>query len=209
MRNKFSLTVIFALFLILFLSTTTRVNAESEPTKGYSLGVKTYSIQSISFKKYEITSEHGLPEIVFAEYASETKAVYPAPKDKIPADAAGIVKKCQSALEGNIDRIINAQQENEAVRNYLSADNKIALFKKEDYLYLINSPREQTVQIEPSTGNVIAEFRSREIAINENSSFCLYITFIYSKDGVNKIIISAIRLKSVPGIYKFDSVKGH
>ncbi|MFH1440950.1 MAG: hypothetical protein ABIH18_02760 [Candidatus Omnitrophota bacterium] len=160
--------------------------------------MKTYFIQVIPFKKYEITQKQDMLEIVFAEYASQAKAVYPAPKDKISADAADIVKKCQSALEGNIDRIITAQQENESVRNYLSAGNKIALFKKEDYLSLINNPREQTVQIGPVAGSVIAEFRSREIEINESEKLCIYLTFLckIEKMSVVKIIISAVKLGS-------------
>ncbi len=193
-QDKISLYVFSLLFLILFLSGTICASAESQSTKGFSFDIKSYSIQIIPFQRYEIPAEQNTPEIVFAEYASQAKAVYPAPKDKIPANAADIVKKCQSALEDNIDRIITAQQKSEAVRSYLSNNNKIALFKKEDYLYLINNPREKTVQIEPDTGNIIAEFRSKEITINENNSFCIYITFIYGKDSVNKIIISAIKL---------------
>lgn len=196
--NKSNFSITFLLFLILFLSTTTCVNAENKPTKGYSLNMKTYFIQVIPFKKYEIPPKQGMPEIVFVEYASEAKVIYPAPKDKVPANAADIMKKCQSALEDNIDRIITVQQENEAVRRYLSEDNKIAFFKKEDYLSLINNPREQTVQIEPVTGSVIAEFRSREIEINENEKLCIYLTFLCKIDKVpvDKIIISAVKLES-------------
>lgn len=193
-QDKIYLCISSLFFLILFLSGTICASAEIPPTKGFSFDIKTYSIQIIPFQKYEIPAEQNKQEIVFAEYGSQAKVVYPAPKDKIPANAADIVKKCQLALENNIDIIITAQRENEAVRNYLSDDNKIALFKKEDYLQLINNPREKTVQIEPDTGSIIAEFRSKEIAINENSPFCIYITFIYGKDSVNKIIISAIKL---------------
>lgn len=189
--------IVFTIVSALCLSATNRSNAEIPSGKGYSLDLKTYSIQTIPFARYEIPAGKNPSKIIFAEYAEEAKTIYPAPNDKILADAADRIKKCRADLEANIETIINAQQENAGIKNYLSDGSKIPLFKKTDYLRLIDNPREQTVQIAPTGDYIIAEFRSKEITVEKDRLFCIYITFIYDIEfeyAANKIIISAVRL---------------
>lgn len=190
--NITALHLLILIFVLIIYPSTIK----AETIKPFTLKTESYSIQLIPFERYEIHGEGDGPAIIFAQYGSEAKIVYPAPEDKIPGNASEIIKKCQVALQENIDKIMNTQQKNEAVKRYLSLDGKAPLFKKDDYLRLINNPREQTVQREAWTGNPVAEFRSQEIAAGRDNYLCRYLTFIYNRNNnlLNKIIISVVSL---------------
>ncbi|MBI3601497.1 MAG: hypothetical protein HY209_01175 [Candidatus Omnitrophica bacterium] len=157
-----------------------------------------YHIQPLAFKAYEDVSDITKIPIVFSKYGQEAKLVYPAPKENTIRETSVIMKKCREALSRNVERIVKTQKENKAVHDYLTLKDKVPALNKEDFLRIVDDPREATFQRDPATNKAVAEFRSKEFPINKNMAFCIYITFIcsYEQSTVEKIILSAVKLES-------------
>ena len=186
----FYITILTAMFVFCEICL-----AEGKPT----LVVKTYTREVIPFERHEVDSTKDGAKIIVAEYGSITTVVYPAPKETIPQDEKAIIRKCRESLEKNIDDILKVQNENGRVKYYLTINSSISAFNKKDYLNLVDSPAEKNIQIDPKTKKVTAEFRSKEFPIDEDRSFCVYITFIYDPgiERIEEIVLSVEGLISV------------
>lgn len=194
MENQ-KLPAAFSIFIIpLFLIAGILISYAEQP----SVSLKTYAIKPISFNGYETASDiAGIP-IIFSEYGKTVKVSYPAPKETVIQDPSSITKNCREILRKNIDKIAQVETQNSAVKDYLTFENKIPLLNKEVLLGIVTDPREKTFQRNIDTGKTTAEFRSKEFQIDNNTAFCIYITFVCSQDKgvVEKIIISAVKLES-------------
>lgn len=185
---------LFALvvFLIVFINSII-VYAEQP-----SASVKTYRIESIAFDGYQIVSGISKIPIIFCTYGERTKVVYPAPKENVLKDSSLISEKCFEAISQNVDKIVETQLQIQSVRKYLTVAGRIAPLTKDDFLNIVSHPQECTFQRDLSIDKHIAEFRSKEIMLDGNGAFCVYITFICdSKDeSVEEVLISAVNLES-------------
>lgn len=186
--------IVFFISLLILISTSIIAHASGQP----SVSVKTYSINPVAFRGYQTVSDINKIPIIFCAYGEKTKVVYPAPKDNIIKDSSAISRKCGEAILQNVDKIVKVQSQDQSVREYLTADNKIAPLTKYDFLNIVNHPQEFTFQNDASANRSIAEFRSKEFSLDGNESFCIYITFICASDNasVEEIIISAVKLES-------------
>ena len=189
------LLVAFNIFIIpLFVISGILTSYAEQP----SVILKTFAIKPIPFNGYETTSDiTGIP-IIFSEYGKMVKVTYPAPKEVVIQDSSLIIKNCKEFLLKNVDKIVQVETQNSAVKDYLAFEGKIPLLSKEAFLGIITSPREKTFQRNAAIGKAVAEFRSKEFDIDENTKFCIYVTFVCSQDKsvVEKIIISAVKLES-------------
>lgn len=185
---------LFALFIlsIAFVINVAMVYAD------FIVNVKTHKINPIAFSGYETSSDITKIPILFAKYGEKANAIYPSPKANIVRDPSPIIKKCSEVLSQNVDKIVKIEMENKAVNKYLTFENKIPALGKDDFLGILANDQEKTIQRDPTTNKVIAEFRSKEFTINKSTSFIIYTTFIYEsqKNIVEKIIISAAQLEN-------------
>lgn len=166
-----------------------------------SMRLKTYQIKPISFKCYEAPSDVDKARIFFCEYGKKANVAYPQLKENIIHDPSAIIKKCEEALSQNIHKILKAEAENQPVKDYLTFKSKIQPFNKDDFLRVVTDPAERTVQKEPNTDKIIAEFRSKEFEIDKNTAFSVYITFVCGQQKedlieVRDIILSAVKFES-------------
>lgn len=192
MRNaQFKVTTFF---ILLILNSTIQIGYAAQP----SVSVKTYAIKATSFSGYETTPDVSKIPIIFSEYGTTVKVIYPAPKDILIKDTASIIKNCKKALLENVDKIVEAETKNQAVKNYLTSNGAIPLIDKKILLAIIRAPREKTFQYNAIIGKNVAEFRSKEFDIDDHTKSCIYITFLCDPEKmfVEKIIISAVRLEA-------------
>lgn len=164
----------------------------------FAISVKTYKIKPIPFTYYEVASDVTKIPISFAKYGEQASIIYPPPKGSTVSDSASIAVKCQDALSQNIDKILKVQSENQSLKKYLTLENKISALNKDGFLSIVTAPQQKTFQRDLAVNKIIAEFRSKEFKIDKNTSFCIFVTFIYGpqKNVIEKIIISAATLES-------------
>ena len=182
---------------ILIFSTQQNISQAGE--KGYSLKETVYSLNPAPFK----TRDFFLPEqnttLSFTEYGKEVSLEHPPPAERVPPPTIReeVSQKCREAIKRSAKDIVKAQSEDKAVQDYLSVNGGIKLFTEEDYIHLVETPEEQTVQIDPVTKHIFAQFRSFKIPGNQNNPQCLYLTFIYvpGENRVERILISRTMLR--------------
>lgn len=192
MRNKI-VTVAFSVFIILLSATICIADYTEQP----SVSTKAYSIKPVPFNDYEIISDvSGIP-IVFSEYGKTVKVSYPAPEDAVIQDPSLIMENCREVIRKTADEIALREAQNTSVKGYLTFENRLPLLGKEGILDILADPREMTFQKNTASGKTVAEFRSKEFDIDDNTKFCVYITFLCDPKtaSVEKIIISAVKLE--------------
>ena len=193
--------VICILILSIFFLNNYSLNISEAGEKGYPLKETVYSLNPAPFQ----TRDFFLPEqnttLSFTEYGKEVSLEHPPPAERVPSQTLRqeVIQKCREAIKRSAKDIVKAQSEDKAVQDYLSVNGGIKLFTEEDYIHLIETPEEQTVQIDPVTKHVFAQFRSPQILINQNNPQCLYLTFIYipEENRVERILISRAALRLV------------
>lgn len=183
---------------ILFLNND-RWNIPEAGAEGYPIKKGVYSLKADLFETRDFFLSEQNITLSFAEYRKEVSLEHPPRAETLPSQAMKeeVVQECLATIKGLAEDIVKLQSENPAIEDYLTAGGGTQLFTAEDYIHLVETPEEQTVQIDPAANRLFAEFRSSLIPLSQNKSYCLYTTFVYipERNQMERILISTAVLR--------------
>ena len=191
LNNKFR--IMLSIILVFAFAS---ISSGAQPSN--DVQVRSYKISPIAFSCYQINSQSDKSLILFTTYGEKVAVAYPPAVENVIADTDAVLKECNAAWNRNVDQIISIQTSKNTVKQYLTFDGKVALMSKEDLLQVVLASEEKTVQKDPASNKVVAEFRSKVFQVNASTAFFIYATFVFSSDksSVEQIIISAVKLES-------------
>ena len=169
--------------------------------EGFPVKETVYFLDSTPFpSKNFFLSEQNIT-LSFAEYGKEVSLEHPPSPERMPSQAIQeeVIQKCRETIKSLAENIVRAQSEDPDVQKYLAANGGDKVFTAQDYIHLVETPEEQTIQIDPVAKRIFAQFRSSPILIDQTSRQCLYLTFIFvsEENRVERILIlrAMLRLK--------------
>ncbi len=162
---------------------------------------RVYSLDSSSFQTKDFFLSEQNMTLSFAEYGKEISLEHPSQAERLPSQPIQeeAIQKCREVVTRLAEDIVRIQSEDDAIQEYLTAKGEIKSLTAENYINLVETPEEQTVQIDPATKNILAEFRSSIMPADQGKGYCVYLTFVYNSETklVERIFISRATLRLV------------